>query len=99
MGLSVVLLFYNNLSSILGGPTSGKYFSTDTCLKTVARVDYHDPDAEGLAREEVFRYQELSAQNGVLTPCPDGYCQDCWDNNCAYFLDSPFPCKHVKSME
>lgn len=67
-------------------------------LKAVVSVDYHDPDAEGLAREEVFRYQELSVQNEVLTPCPDGYCPDCWDNNCSYFLDSPFPCKHVKPM-
>ena len=67
-------------------------------LKAVVSVDYHDQNADDLAREEVFRYQELSAQNEVLTPCPDGYCPACWDNNCAYFLDSPFPCKHVKPM-
>ena len=66
-------------------------------LEAVVSVDYHDSNAEDFAREKVFRYQEPSAQNPVLTPCPDGYCPDCWDNNCAYLLNSPFPCSHVRS--
>lgn len=68
-------------------------------LKAVVSVDYHDSNAEDFAREEVFRYQGPSTQDEVLTPCPDGYCPDCWDNNCAYLLNSPFPCSHVRHRQ
>ena len=46
-------------------------------------------DSETLERKETRAYR-------TKQPCPDDLCPDCWSENKAIRIESPFPCKHIK---
>jgi hypothetical protein len=55
-----------------------------TGLEGWVKVTIHDKE------DQRFRYQ-------TKAPCPEDLCPNCWSENKAIRIESPFPCGHIKA--